>query len=114
MQNHRAYDARRMARQAQLFCGTRGAARKRGGAACDHDPAPSPFRWRPPGVLVTTVVHSLADARILHWQVRSLLEAGHAVTYAAPFFEDCGVTPWPEVTAVNLPGAVGRSIEHGA
>lgn len=58
-------------------------------------------------VLVATVVHHPEDARILHRQVRALLDAGHSVTYLAPF-RDRGVTPWPEVDSVDLPRAAGR------
>ncbi|MDA2805476.1 glycosyltransferase family 4 protein [Nocardiopsis suaedae] len=57
--------------------------------------------------LVATVVHHPEDARILHRQIRALLDAGHTVTYAAPFRER-GVTPWPELEAVDLPRAAGR------
>ncbi|MEV2274148.1 glycosyltransferase [Nocardiopsis sp. NPDC049922] len=57
--------------------------------------------------LVATVVHHPEDARILHRQIRALLEAGHDVTYVAPFRE-CGVTPWGEVNSVDVPRAVGR------
>jgi hypothetical protein len=35
-------------------------------------------------VLVCTVVHHPADARIYHRQIRALLDAGHQVTYIAP------------------------------
>jgi glycosyltransferase involved in cell wall biosynthesis len=58
-------------------------------------------------VLVCTVVHHPADARILHRQIRALLDAGHEVTYVAPF-RACGVTPWPEVTPADVPRAAGR------
>jgi glycosyltransferase involved in cell wall biosynthesis len=58
-------------------------------------------------VLVCTVVHNPADARILHRQIRALLEAGHDVTYIAPF-RACRVTPWPELTAADVPRAAGR------
>jgi glycosyltransferase involved in cell wall biosynthesis len=58
-------------------------------------------------VVVCTVVHNPADARILHRQIRALLEAGHQVTYIAPF-RACGVTPWPELTAADVPRAAGR------
>lgn len=58
-------------------------------------------------VLVGTVVHHPEDARIRHRQIRSLLEAGHSVTYAASFSAR-GVAPGPEVTGVDLPRAVGR------
>ncbi|MDA8370093.1 MAG: glycosyltransferase family 4 protein [Nocardiopsaceae bacterium] len=57
--------------------------------------------------LVATVVHHPEDARILHRQIRALLDAGHTVTYAAPFRER-GVTPWPELTVVDVPRAAGR------
>jgi glycosyltransferase involved in cell wall biosynthesis len=57
-------------------------------------------------VLVVTVVHHPEDARIRHRQIRALLEAGHRVTYIAPF-ESCGVTPPPDVTAVSVPRATG-------
>ncbi|PZG36167.1 glycosyl transferase [Spongiactinospora gelatinilytica] len=58
-------------------------------------------------VCVATVVHHPEDARILHRQIRALLDAGHEVTYIAPFTH-CNVTPRPEVHAVDVPRAVGR------
>src|SRR5487761_1721743 len=58
-------------------------------------------------VVVCTVVHNPADARILHRQIRALLDAGHEVTYIAPF-RACGVTPWPELTTADVPRAAGR------
>ncbi|HEY7485444.1 MAG TPA: glycosyltransferase family 4 protein [Streptosporangiaceae bacterium] len=58
-------------------------------------------------VCVCTVVHHPEDARILHRQIRALLEAGHEVTYIAPF-RACNVTPWPSVTPVDVPRATGR------
>ncbi|WP_285761160.1 glycosyltransferase family 4 protein [Nocardiopsis ansamitocini] len=58
-------------------------------------------------VLVATVVHHPEDARILHRQIRALLDAGHTVTYVAPF-RARGVTPWPELVAVDVPRAAGR------
>ncbi|MGA2825260.1 MAG: glycosyltransferase family 4 protein [Streptosporangiaceae bacterium] len=58
-------------------------------------------------VVVCTVVHHPADARILHRQIRALLDAGHQVTYIAPFGA-CDVTPWPELTTADVPRAVGR------
>src|SRR5690606_27062165 len=61
----------------------------------------------PMHALVATVVHHPEDARILHRQIRALLDAGHSVTYLAPFRER-GVTPWPELTAVDVPRAAGR------
>ncbi|MFD6953556.1 glycosyl transferase [Nocardiopsis sp. TSRI0078] len=57
--------------------------------------------------LVATVVHHPEDARILHRQIRALLDAGHTVTYVAPFRE-CGVTPWKELHSVDVPRASGR------
>jgi glycosyltransferase involved in cell wall biosynthesis len=59
-------------------------------------------------VVVCTVVHHPADARILHRQIRALLDAGHDVTYIAPL-RACGVTPWPELTVADVPRAAGRS-----
>ncbi|MEQ7128257.1 glycosyltransferase [Actinopolymorpha sp. B11F2] len=59
-------------------------------------------------VLVCTVVHHPQDARILHRQIRAMLDAGYSVTYAAPF-SACNTEPWPELTAVDLPRAVGRA-----
>ena len=58
-------------------------------------------------VVVCTVVHHPADARILHRQIRALLDAGHQVTYIAPF-RACDVTPWPELTTADVPRAIGR------
>ena len=57
--------------------------------------------------LVATIVHHPEDARILHRQIRALVDAGHTVTYVAPFRE-CGVIPWDEVRAVDVPRASGR------
>ncbi|MEJ5913394.1 glycosyltransferase family 4 protein [Pseudokineococcus sp. 1T1Z-3] len=58
-------------------------------------------------VLVVTVVHDPQDARIRHRQLLSLLEAGHEVTYAAPFTA-YGRTPPDGVIPVDLPRATGR------
>jgi glycosyltransferase involved in cell wall biosynthesis len=58
-------------------------------------------------VFVGTVVHHPEDARILHRQIRALLEAGHEITYMAPF-RACNVAPWPRITAVDVPRATGR------
>lgn len=58
-------------------------------------------------VLVVTVVHDPQDARIRHRQMRSLLEAGHEVTFAAPFGA-YGRTAPDGVRPVELPRAVGR------
>ena len=61
-------------------------------------------------VVVCTIVHHPADARIYHRQIRALLDAGHEVTYIAP------VDPqdfYPERTRLSLqlkavPRASGR------
>ena len=58
-------------------------------------------------VLVCTVVHHPADARILHRQIRALLDAGHQVTYIAPLGAG-DVAPWPGLTLAEVPRAVGR------
>ncbi|NUT38592.1 MAG: glycosyltransferase [Thermoactinospora sp.] len=54
-----------------------------------------------------TVVHHPEDARILHRQIRALVDAGHEVTYAAPYTAR-GVVPRPWVTGVDLPRAAER------
>lgn len=61
-------------------------------------------------VLVATVVHEPRDARVYAREIGALLEAGHEVTYIAPFssFE---VDPPDEVeglTVVDIPAAQGR------
>ncbi|MDH2426619.1 glycosyltransferase [Sphaerisporangium sp. TRM90804] len=58
-------------------------------------------------VLVMTVVHHPEDARILHRQIRALVDAGHVVTYAAPYSAR-GVVPRSWVTGVDLPRAAER------
>ena len=58
-------------------------------------------------VVVCTVVHHPADARILHRQIRALLNAGHEVTYIAPLGAG-PVTAWPGLTLAEVPRAVGR------
>ncbi|GAA1542846.1 glycosyltransferase family 4 protein [Actinomadura kijaniata] len=62
-------------------------------------------------VCVCTVVHHPEDARILHRQIRSLLDAGHEVTYIAPF-RACNVTPWRNISPVDVPRATGRRRLH--
>jgi glycosyltransferase involved in cell wall biosynthesis len=62
-------------------------------------------------VFVCTVVHHPEDARILHRQIRALLDAGHEVTYMAPF-RACNVTPWPDLVPVDVPRATGRRRLH--
>lgn len=59
-------------------------------------------------VLVVTVVHHPGDARILAREIRALLDAGHQVSYAAPFTA-YGVPAPPGVRPLDLPRAVGRS-----
>jgi len=61
-------------------------------------------------VLVCTIVHHPADARIYHRQIRALLDAGHQVMYIAPVDS---VTSFPERSSPGLqvmavPRAVGR------
>lgn len=59
-------------------------------------------------VLVCTVVHHPADARIYFRQVRALLEAGHEVTYVAPMGErGAPASLGPGLTTVTIPRAVG-------
>jgi glycosyltransferase involved in cell wall biosynthesis len=61
-------------------------------------------------VVVCTIVHHPADARIYHRQIQALLDAGHQVTYIAPFdAEDFH----PErrdshLRLISVPRAVGR------
>jgi glycosyltransferase involved in cell wall biosynthesis len=61
-------------------------------------------------ILVVTTVHIPMDARIHHRQIRTLVAAGAAVTYAAPF--DATGTPrravCDGVRTLDLPRAVGR------
>ena len=57
-------------------------------------------------VLVCTVVHHPADARIYYRQIRALLEAGHQVTYIAPMGEKSAPAPLP---AASAPGSVPAS-----
>jgi glycosyltransferase involved in cell wall biosynthesis len=68
-------------------------------------------------VVVCTVVHHPADARIYFRQIRALLDAGHRVTYIAPFppgFDrDLGGYSTAHrdqtgVVVVSIPRAVGR------
>lgn len=59
----------------------------------------------PVRVLVLTVVHDPEDARIRHRQLAALVDAGHAVTYAAPFEAYGRTSPVP---AIDLPRASGR------
>lgn len=59
-------------------------------------------------VLVVTVVHNPLDARIYRRQIRSMVDAGWDVTYAAAW-SDRGVAPPDEVRAVDLPRSSGRA-----
>jgi len=60
-------------------------------------------------VLVGTVVHHPADARIYFRQIRALLQAGHQVTYIAPMGEPgAPEQPEPGLTTVAIPRAVGK------
>jgi glycosyltransferase involved in cell wall biosynthesis len=60
-------------------------------------------------VLVCTVVHHPADARVYFRQVRALLEAGHQVTYIAPMGEpQAPASLGPGLTTVTIPRAVGK------
>ncbi len=42
----------------------------------------------------------------MHRQIRALLDAGHEVTFVAPFTH-CNVTPPPEIRAIDVPRATG-------
>ena len=67
-------------------------------------------------VVVCTVVHHPADARIFYREIQALLDAGHDVTYIAPHGESSApVTPGPgdgrspgTLTTVTIPRAAGR------
>jgi glycosyltransferase involved in cell wall biosynthesis len=62
-------------------------------------------------VVVATVVHHPADARIYFRQIRALLDAGHQVTYIAPHDQDPDrypERPAASLTTVTIPRAVGR------
>jgi glycosyltransferase involved in cell wall biosynthesis len=59
-------------------------------------------------VVVCTVVHHPADARIYFRQIRALLDAGHEVSYIAPFDEDFPERQGQSLTTVTIPRAVGR------
>ena len=60
-------------------------------------------------VLVCTVVHHPADARIYYRQIRALLDAGHQVTYIAPMGEKGPpASLGAALTTVTIPRAVGK------
>lgn len=58
-------------------------------------------------VLVVTVVHVPEDARIRHRQIASLLDAGHEVTYVAPF-TGAAQSYTDGLHEIAVPRAVGR------
>jgi len=58
-------------------------------------------------VVVCTIVHHPQDARILHRQIRALLDAGHEVSYIAPL-QAGRVPPMAGLTVAEVPRAVGR------
>ncbi len=61
-------------------------------------------------VVVCTIVHHPADARIYHRQIRALLDAGHEVTYIAPV-DSVGFHPErirPSLQLKAVPRARGR------
>jgi glycosyltransferase involved in cell wall biosynthesis len=65
-------------------------------------------------VVVCTVVHHPADARIYFRQIRALLDAGHRVTYIAPHhlsdISDISDSSGEKLlTTVDIPRAVGRN-----
>jgi glycosyltransferase involved in cell wall biosynthesis len=62
-------------------------------------------------VVVCTIVHHPADARIYHRQIRALLEAGHQVRYIAPVVADDFFYPerqWLDLQVTPVPRAAGR------
>lgn len=62
---------------------------------------------------VATTVHHPEDARIMHRQIRALLDAGHEVTYVAPFTH-FNVTPAMRVTPVDVPYQASYGKARGA
>lgn len=62
-------------------------------------------------VLVVTVAHPPADARIQHRQLIALREFGHEVTFAAPF-SSFGVAPPGGVRAIDLPRSQGSLLRR--
>ena len=61
-------------------------------------------------VVVCTIVHHPADARIYHRQIRALLDAGHEVSYIAPVgLQDFGPErAWPSLQFTAVPRAAGK------
>ena len=78
-----------------------------------YSPAPArlPGEVKTMRIFVCTVVHHPEDARILHRQIRALLDAGHDVTYVAPF-RARNVAPWPGIDPLDVPRAAGRRRLH--
>ncbi|MFF0774532.1 glycosyltransferase [Nonomuraea wenchangensis] len=62
---------------------------------------------------VATTVHHPEDARIMHRQIRALLDAGHEVTYVAPFTYH-NVTPAAGLTPVDVPRHASLRRAHAA
>ncbi|WP_043620718.1 glycosyltransferase [Nonomuraea candida] len=62
---------------------------------------------------VATTVHHPEDARIMHRQIRALLDAGHEVTYVAPF-TFYNVTPAMGLTAIDVPRQASYGRARGA
>jgi glycosyltransferase involved in cell wall biosynthesis len=62
-------------------------------------------------VVVVTIAHRGDDARIVHREARSLLEAGHRVTLVAPLPPSFDADP-PHLVRVDVPRAVGRRRWH--
>ncbi|TMR32834.1 glycosyltransferase family 4 protein [Nonomuraea zeae] len=66
---------------------------------------------------VATTVHHPEDARIMHRQIRALIDAGHEVTYVAPFTY-FNVTPVMGLAAVDVayhasPGRARAALRRG-
>ncbi len=59
-------------------------------------------------VVVCTVVHHPADARIYFRQIRALLDAGHQVTYIAPHSDQHPERTVASLRTVTIPRAAGR------
>jgi glycosyltransferase involved in cell wall biosynthesis len=62
-------------------------------------------------VVVCTVVHHPADARIYHRQIRALLEAGHQVIYIAPTGAEnfSAERSMPQLQIIAIPRSMGRN-----
>lgn len=62
-------------------------------------------------ILVVTIAHPPADARIANRQIGALLEHGHTVTYAAPFAA-FGQEPPVGVRVIDLPRSAGHPLRR--